>query len=306
MQTPIDVADDARHEPPADADERWQESWFLSWYDPRRRAAGFHHIGLVPGRATADLWHWVAVDGRVAARFQDLRLLMPSGDLPDMQVGPIRVMTKVPLRSYSLVTAHDGFRSEVLYEAFTEPFAFSMDIAGADLGKGHYETLGRVRGSIETVDGTVDVGGLAFQDHSWGPRDYGALKAHRWACVNFGEDLFASIFSFSSDQGTREFGYVYDGGAFHGIVAADFDARVANDGHSPRGCDVRVWTADDRGYRFICSDIEVTSPTTHDDGYFVSDGFGVFECGGRLGTGLLEVNERAAPSPEHRRWLNLE
>ncbi|HEV3354866.1 MAG TPA: hypothetical protein VG076_18185 [Acidimicrobiales bacterium] len=305
MQT-IDVADDARHRPPAGADGRWQESWFLSWYDPLHRAGGFHHIGLAPLRGTADLWHWVALDGAVAARFHDLRLPIPDDDLPDLQLGPVHVQTKVPLRSYSLRTEHEGFRSEALYESFTEPFEFAIDAPGADIGKGHFESLGQVRATIETSDGTVETGGLAYHDHSWGPREYGALKAHRWACVSFGDDLFASVFSFSTDEGRRDFGYVYDDGAFHGVRAAEFDARVANDGHTPRGCDLRVWTTDGRGYRFVCRDIDVASPGAHNDGFFVTDGFGVFECGGRLGTGLLEINERAAPSPEHRSWLNLD
>jgi hypothetical protein len=31
----------------------------------------------------------------------------------------------------------------------------------------------------------------------------------------------------------------------------------------------------------------------------------MFECGGRLGVGIVEVNERKAPSPQHREWLGL-
>ena len=47
--------DDGSHVPPPDADESWQESWFLGWYDPARRAGGFHHLGLQPIRQRADL-----------------------------------------------------------------------------------------------------------------------------------------------------------------------------------------------------------------------------------------------------------
>lgn len=154
--------------------------------------------------------------------------------------------------------------------------------------------------------GSVEVSGFAFQDHSWGPRDWGAMKAHRWACVTFGEDLFASIFSFTSVRGTRDFGYVFDRGTFYGIVSCDFEARVGNDGLTPLGADIRVWCADDRGYRFTCPRIEVSSPSTHQEGFFVGDGFGVFECGGRLGTGILEVQELGAPLPHHRAWLGLD
>jgi hypothetical protein len=88
-------------------------------------------------------------------------------------------------------------------------------------------------------------------------------------------------------------------------VRAEFNVRMANDGHSPLGCDVRVWVDNGRGYRFVCPQVDVSSPSTHLDGYFVTDGFGVFECGGRLGVGIVEVNERKAPSPQHREWLSL-
>ena len=84
----------------------------------------------------------------------------------------------------------NGNRSDVVYEAFTDPFAFSLD-AGADIGKDHYESMGRVTGTV-TVAGAetgglhqppptqTEVAGWAYQDHSWGPRHWGMLLSHRW------------------------------------------------------------------------------------------------------------------------------
>lgn len=48
--------DDGSHSVPPAASEFWQESWFLGWYDPAKRAAGFHHLGLQPVRRRADVW----------------------------------------------------------------------------------------------------------------------------------------------------------------------------------------------------------------------------------------------------------
>lgn len=300
--------DDGNHAPPPGADSSWQESWFLGWYDPLRRAAGFHHVGIARVAGSANVWHWLALDGKVLVRFQDLELSVPTGDMSDFELGPLRVRTKDPLRSYVLEADHhaDAVRADLIYDAFTDPFSFSMDVPGVDLGKAHYESLGRVRGTVTTASGDVAVAGFGYQDHSWGPRSFGGLRTHRFAYVTIGDDLFASVFVFSGDQGARHFGYVNDRGTFHAVVAADFDARVADDGHSPRGCDIRVWTEHGRGYRFTCRQIDVTHPITQVDGFFVTDGFGVFESGGRMGTGLLEINERKTPSPEHRQWLGLE
>lgn len=308
LQTMADVAvsDDGSHEPPTDADATWQESWYVGFYDQFRGAVGFYHVGIARVAGRADVWHWVAIDGEVVSRFQQLDLPVPTGDMADFEIGPLHIRTTTPLRGYHVTSCDrdENVRTDIRYEAFTPPFAYSLDFAGAKVGAGHYESIGRAAGTIDVAGKPTRVEGFAFQDHSWGPRQYGALKAHRWVYVTFGVDLFGSIMSFTGDDDTREFGFVFDDGQFRRIERADFNVRVANDGHSPLGCDVRVWTEDGRGYRFTCAQVDVSSPSTHLDGYFVTDGFGVFETGGRLGIGIVEVNERKVPSATHRRWLD--
>jgi hypothetical protein len=301
MET-IRPEDDGSHAAPPDADEFWQESWFLGWYDPARRAAGFHHLGLQRVRQRADVWSWIALDGAVTAKYQNLRLPLPADDLADLTLGPLHVLTKTPLRSYALSAAYeDGNRSDVVYEAFTEPFSFSL---GGDIGKDHYESIGRVTGSVTVAGSETEVSGWGYQDHSWGSRRWGMVLSHRWLWATFGPDLFCSAFSFTTPKGRMDFGYVYDGGEFRGVTRLDTGARIADDGHSPAGCDARLWTADGRGYH-ITGSCELTSVTSHDEGFFVTDGMTVFECGGRLGTGIFEVNELKAPAPWHRSLLGL-
>jgi hypothetical protein len=297
--------DDGSHAAPPGADEAWQESWFLGWYDPARRAGGFHHLGLQRVRQRADLWSWVAVDGAVVGKYQNLRLPLPGDDLSDLTLGPLHVLTKTPLRSCAVSAAYDnGVRSEVVYEAFTEPFAFSLD-AGAEIGKDHYESMGRIAGTVTVAGTDTPVAGWAYQDHSWGPRQWSMLLSHRWIWATFGPDLFCSAFSFTTPRGRMDFGYVFDAGEFRGVTRLETGARVADDGHSPTGCDARIWTADGRGYR-IAGTCEVTSVTSHDDGIFFTDGLTVFESGGRLGTGIFEVSELKAPAPWHRALLGLD
>jgi len=295
--------DDGSHAAPPDADEYWQESWYLGWYDPARRAAGFHHLGLQRVRQRADLWSWIALDGAVVGKYQNLRLPLPADDLSDLTLGPLHVLTKTPLRSYAVSAAYDnGPRSDVVYEAFTDPFAFSL--GDDDIGKDHYESMGRITGTV-TVAGTErDVAGWAYQDHSWGPRHWGMLLSHRWLWATFGPDLFCSAFVFNTPKGRMDFGYVFDGGEFRGITRLEMGSRVADDGHSPAGCDARIWTADGRGYH-ITGTCQVTSVSTHDEGVFLTDGMSVFECGGRLGTGIFEVSELAGPTAAHRAELGL-
>jgi hypothetical protein len=303
MET-IRPEDDGSHAAPPDADEFWQESWYLGWYDPARRAAGFHHLGLQRVRQRADLWSWIALDGAVVGKYQNLRLPLPADDLSDLTLGPLHVLTKTPLRSYAVSAAYDnGHRSDVVYEAFTDPFAFSL--GDDDIGKDHYESMGRITGTVTVAGAERDVAGWAYQDHSWGPRHWGMLLSHRWLWATFGPDLFCSAFVFNTPKGRMDFGYVYDGGEFRGITRLEMGSRVADDGHSPAGCDARLWTADGRGYH-ITGTCQVTSVSTHDEGVFLTDGMTVFECGGRLGTGIFEVSELAGPTAAHRAQLGLD
>jgi hypothetical protein len=254
-------------------------------------------------RQRADVWSWIALDGAVIGKYQSLRLPLPADDLSDLTLGPLHVLTKTPLRSYAVSAAYDnGNRSDVVYDSFTDPFSFSL---GGDIGKDHYESMGRVAGTVSVAGAETEVAGWAYQDHSWGPRHWGMLTTHRWLWATFGPDLFCSAFTFTTPKGRMDFGYVYDGGEFRGVTRLETGARVADDGHSPVGCDARLWTADGRGYH-ITGRCEVTSVSTHDEGVFLTDGMSVFECGGRLGTGIFEVNELKAPTAAHRAQLGLD
>jgi hypothetical protein len=293
----ITPEDNGSHQPGPDADAHWQESWFLGWYDPSARAGGFHHLGLQRLAGRADVWSWVALDGAVVGKFQSLDLPLPDEDFPDLAIGGMRVVTKTPLRSLALTTEYPDVRTEVIYESFSDPFSFNLDVPGADVGKGHYESMGRVTGTVSAAGREATVAGFAYQDHSWGPRHYGAILTHRWLWATFSEDLYCSVFSFTTAAGRQDFGYVHDGGQFHTVTRVDTGARVADDGHSPTGCDARIWTRDGGGYR-ITGTVDVASVTSHGD-FFFTDGLSVFECGGRLGAGIFEVHELAGPAPWH-------
>ncbi|MGH9043213.1 MAG: DUF7064 domain-containing protein [Acidimicrobiia bacterium] len=299
----IRVEDNGPHQAGPDAGPAWQESWFLGWYDPDARAGGFHHVGLARPAGRADVWSWLALDGEVVGKFQSLDLALPAEDLPDLVLGGLRVMTKTPLRSLELTAEYPEARATVLYEAFSDPFSFTLDVPGADLGKGHYESVGRVTGTVATGGREVAVSAFAYQDHSWGPRHYGAILTHRWIFAAFSDDLFCSVFTFTTAAGRQDFGYVYDDGRFHAVTRVDTGARVADDGHSPTGCDARIQTEGGRGYRIIGT-VGVSSPSSHHD-FYITDGLTAYECGGRLGSGIFEVHELAGPAPWHRPLLGL-
>jgi hypothetical protein len=77
---------------------------------------------------------------------------------------------------------------------------------------------------------------------------------------------------------------------------------MAEDGHTPLAARLRVWTDTGHGYEFT-GETDVSSVSTHDGGHFATGSYGVWRCGGRLGSGHLAVRERGTPSPEHQAWL---
>jgi hypothetical protein len=306
MSATVDLDDDRSHHSPEGADDSWQESWYLTWYDPLRRAGGSYHVGLQRPRHRADVWSWTTLEGRLVGHYQSLVLPLPSDDLSDMRIGGMHISTTRPLTAYRVDAGYgDGAaRAVVDYEAFTQPFAFGLDGEGVEIGTSHYESFGRLTGTVTADDARVAVSGWAFQDHSWGPRDWTSLLSHRWICATFSEDLFLSVAAFVTRAGRKVSGYVYDGG-FDAVADVSFGTRVADDGHSPEGCDARIWTTDGRGYH-LTGTCDAGAVSSHDGGFFVSDGLTTFEMGGRLGTGMFEVSELKTLAPWLRDELGLD
>lgn len=289
------------HQPPADADESFQESWGFAWHDPIRRAGGINHISIWRNRGVADVWNWCALDGKVVGKYQNLKLPMPEADFPSWSAGG-QTVTTTSGRACRLQLAFDnGASADLNYEGFTDPLAFSLDTEGSTWGSSHYESIGRVKGHVDAGQGPVAVDGFAWQDHSWGPRRWADVLSHRWIMAGFGPDLFITALQVvrESTEGGLPIGFVYDHGKLHRVEKAQFNARIGDDGHTPLGCDARIWVDAGHGYR-VTGDVHTASPSSHNEGFWFTDGLAEFECGGRLGAGIFEVQDLKGPAPWHR------
>jgi hypothetical protein len=286
-----------RHEPPDELDESWQESWALTWHDPKTRTGGWHHIGLQRPRGFADVWSWVTVDGVIVGRYDNLRHPLPDDDFPDFVLGGMSVEIK-DLRSLSIEAVFDNAFAALDYAAFTDPLMWSIKPDAIAMGTSHYESFGRVEGTITTRNGEIAVIGAAWQDHSWGPRDWSQSLAHRWIMANFGPDLCISAWQVMTEGGRVLAGFVCDEGTFHGVDRVTFGASVDDDGYTPARCDAHIWTELGQGYHLVGT-VDGAGSVAHDAGYWMTDGLAVFRMGGRLGAGVFEVRERAKlPAPE--------
>lgn len=292
-------AEYGRHEPPADAAESWQESWGFAWHDPIREAGGINHLSIWRRRGIADVWSWVALGGKVVGKYQCLHLKPPERDFPNWSLGGQTVTLEGP-RACRLALEYADAGAELRYEMSEDPFAFPVDAEGMTWGASHYESIGRVTGTVTAGGEAVEVDGMAWQDHSWGPRRWADTLSHRWVMASFGPDLFISAIGAITAAGPTPIpiGFVYDHGRLHRLHSVSFGARVGDDGHSPEGCDARIVTADGNGYH-LTGEVHTSSPSSHTEGFWITDGLCRYEMGGRMGAGIFEVQELNGPPP----WL---
>ena len=303
MSHVISELDDGNHYPPDD-DIRFQESWCLAWYDPHTRLGGFHHFGLQRPRGIADSWSWMMHEGRLVHKFQNNELPLPEDDMRDLRLQPFHLKTITPLVERAITIDHEGFHADLTYKAFVPPFAQAMTTKGAQIAKAHYETCGRLTGTVKLPGRDIEISALCFQDNSWGNREYDKILSHRWLWACFGDDLFLSAFHITGPDGSMEMGYIFDSGRFHVLTRVDVNVEMSSDGVNATGCRLTVWTAEGRAYR-LKGTCDGASMHTHRGGFIVSDACTLWEMGGRVGVGITEVNELKRPTNEIRRLLNI-
>lgn len=294
------------HQPEEGADESWQESWGFAWHDPHAKAGGINHISIQRLRGIAEVWSWVALHGRVVGKYQHLNLKPPEADFPDWSLGGQTVTTKSG-RECHLRDVFDTAEFDLDYEAWTDPIVMSLDVEGSTWGSTHYESIGRAQGVVRTGGDSIPVDAMAWQDHSWGPRTWHDALSHRWMMANFGPELFLSVTVVITEAGPQgvPFGFVYDHGELYTVDRCSLGARIADDGHSPLGCDSRLWTREGTGLH-VTGDVHTSSPSSHLEGFWFTDGLAQFECGGRLGAGIFEAQELNRPGPWHRGPLGID
>ena len=290
--------DDHSHKP--NGDEKWQESWAFSWFDPITRVAGYHHTGMQRGRGIADCWSWFAVGGQLVYRFNDNQMVLPADDYTNMKIGPLQVRSLVPNVKREVTYTGEGCTGSVIYEAFRkEPIVLHkkktkgsyFDEISSD---GHYETMGTVKGSLDINGRRIEINGLGYDDRSWGARAWGSLH-YRVFWANFGPDFYLIAYHVATDKGGTAFGWVCENGTFREVVALDFCVNTNIDGVTARGGSVRLWT-EDRSGLVIDIVIDGQSVITQRDGFMCSPGIGIATCGGHLGAAMLEFSEMKHPT----------
>ncbi|BBY65807.1 DUF7065 domain-containing protein [Mycolicibacterium helvum] len=258
MSKQYDDADEGTHEP-ATADPDWQESVFVHWYDRAAGIGGVNRIGHEPNRpggGCSALQCFVATSDGVRFRRNDFQLPLVNASTPrGFRAGGSQ--WHVDGGAPRLVIDEPGCSVDLVMDRFyglTDFFPPSSSMA-QDFAKDHYETSGRIRGSVRIDGRSFDVDGMYHRDHSWGLRKTMTLKSHRWISGSFGPDLsFGSILWHADDDSLVKVGYLVRDGEI--MYAQDVDAitYLEPDGLTHRGGEV-TWSMPDGSVIALRADV---------------------------------------------------
>jgi hypothetical protein len=228
---------------------------------------------------------------------------LPDSDYDDMSIGALHLRKGDHPRNMRLAVIYPDAAVDLQFVGDCDPVELTLDRGDTVLGDRHYEIMGRVTGTLKMPGREIGIQASGWSDHSWGARDFSTNISHRWVWASFGSDFQISVFGFLTNQGYFPFGWIWDGGEIHLVTGAEFDAVVGDDGATPKGCDARFRTAGGRTYRVKGRSREAA--LMGGVGWHAMNGLTEFECGGRIGEGLLEVNELKVLTPAMKAELGL-
>jgi len=319
-------ADEKPH--PPGAQENWQESYVLYWYDPKQRIAGnfrlgreanykggrsqfnivvvspagtYRRIGNLPMR-TQDVFENGFGNGDDSLRYEfdgeHIRWTLKSDDVEaqfkvEMTVPPIDAHRKAGL-------------------------ATAESILSA-----HVDAACRVTGSMVIKGKACEIDAYGVRDHAWGTRDLSKMRSYRWLVADLGPgNSFVAMTFQSADNSLARLGWVIRGNTV--LIASTVSTRaiISDDGATNLGGSVRMslTTGEIFEARFepLCPtiglDMNFIHPTFYYDAYCRVTwgdkvGFGVFESTDNIRGGLVmpEVFDGSVGTngwhPDAKPWL---
>jgi hypothetical protein len=298
------VRDNANH--PPSPDQWWQESVLFNLSNPRDGLAGQYRLNIHPNRHAATVYTWTQLDGRMIDRRMVTDLELPGTDLTSASLGGLSITTVAALDEYRLRLHTDDLDLDVSWSVFMPPIHLDYNIAGATVANGHYQSLGRARGELRYRGRTVPVQADGFMDHSWGVRRQ-HLPGSRWMVAIFDPTFFVMAIPILTDQGKHMVGYVMDQGVL-GALTSDYDINMTfrDDWISPQACDATLFDHNGRGYHITGHTVGPSSIQPFGHGKLVTHAPARYECGGRIGRGVLESSSPRSMMPSEIAALNLD
>jgi hypothetical protein len=232
------------------ADEWWQDSAFLSWYDAAAGVSGIFRIGHEPNYSGGTVAVWFGVMTADGVRYRrNCAVALESADRLENGFGGLggRYRTFYD-NGVRYRVEDDDCRAELIVEDFyprTDFFSARQGSLGEEFASRHFETSGRIRGSIDVAGQRYEIDGLCHRDRSWGIRHWNTVLNSRWIPGTFGPELsFGALVWHAVDGSIGRFGFVVRNGQVTLADALDIAVVIEPDGATYRGASV-TWTLPD-------------------------------------------------------------
>ncbi|MER5916725.1 hypothetical protein ABT124_41760 [Streptomyces sp. NPDC001982] len=255
---------------PFGADEWWQESVFVLWYDVVAGVGGMHRIGHEPHQngGSAVLYNYLFVGDGVLYKNTQVMPLRAEDRYPNgLGAGPTCRYEHIGKPVLTFEDEQVAGRLE--FEDDHTPIDVFPESAGTladDFAKNHYEVSGRVRGTVRVGARRFDVDSLGYRDHSWGVRDWSAMLTHRWVAGVIDSSLSFCALSWLGGNGTvRKFGYVRQGQKVINASEVDILTAVEVDGLTHRGGIVNMTLVDGQELEIVARPLVKGIASFHHD-----------------------------------------
>jgi len=243
----ITAADAEFHAPSSDT-PTWAETNYFGFYDVESGLTGGIYLlfrpnlGVVTSLIVLNTKQAITPWG---ADFVDLRNHLAIPEPRSLHTyaldNGLRVETVVPNHTWN-VTYDDGEGTtiDIVHAGLMEPYDINDPeqdpITAATLAKaknegfqwgtaykGHFDTTGKVTGTVSVRGKHYSIDCVATMDHSWGPRPERGIPEMSWMHAHFSENYaIHALYSFDASTGGGEYqlahGYVLEDGQVYGLV----------------------------------------------------------------------------------------
>lgn len=300
-KSPFGPADETTHKPGKDS--IWQESYWIYFGNGKGLGGGIH-TGEQVNLKKSNIFALGYADGTAFRRAKDDHDLNSDRRAAGQFSSGEYVFTPGANGHVHLGGKDDGFALDLEFTPQADPLRFLTvfpnpeNHVASETSSYNIQTPGTIRGTMTIGDTKFDVDAFSQRGHSWGNRDYKALRGNgsRWITGSIGDRLNFSAYVAIRDDGLIiRSGFIVDRGEvlhtsdIEVMVEADFDSLTY------RGGTVRMKFAD-REYVFRAKLDNMNWIQHH--GSEINVGGGDLRVDGlsEIGYSAWEINERP-PTP---------
>lgn len=219
----------------------WQESMVLYVFDVTQGVYVYMRVSHEPNRGPGYTTVWLSVwTPEYIYKRTDDSIPRKHGDIGEKFLSPGAGLCRYEYDGTHKWQLSDGeTQLRVSLEDYHPGFGYYNQDAGfliTDVCPRHIEATGWVTGTVTLKGKTYQIAGQGWRDHSWGPRDWRGILAHRFYPALFGRDFNFFCVTMLGRNGTMaKFGTVVRGDTVQAANDFDIIAYIAEDGVSNHG-----------------------------------------------------------------------